>query len=89
VKTDDVITRVYVFCALYEIKNSKTFYRKSPNLSTLACLERERETKTTTNRVCEAYAEAMGITLEEFQQPLSEFLTTLKLRKEAYNAQEQ
>ena len=87
-KTNEVVARVYCFVSLKGMGGSREFY-KTTSLDPDNCMQREREVSNVTPHTREVYATAMGLTVEQFDLPLPDFLTTLKTHLEAHSAHEE
>ena len=86
--THEVIARVYIFVSLSGLESSRHFYRES-GLNVSECTEREWRSTQMHKRTRHSYAACMGLTPEEFDQDLPDFLTTLKTRLEYKHGNEE
>ena len=81
-KTAKVTARVYCYLSLTGILDVRDFYRRT-GIDVRACVRRETDTQTVTPEVRRVYAQTMGLSLDEFDQPISTFVSTLKAKLEA------
>jgi len=76
------MARVWSYIALADLRTPRDLYRLAGYNPTGVrnCMDREWKRNTISGPVRTKYAAAMGLTLNEFDQPLADFLSTLKLR---------